>query len=90
MNIFLTGGTGFIGTHTAKLLAQTDHKLHFLVRKTSNTSKLKEINARLIDGDLTNKESLLEGMKGCDWVINIAALYSFWELRSKSIVTSTF
>jgi len=79
MKIFLTGGTGFIGTHTAKLLAQTDHKLHFLVRKTSNTSKLKGLNATLINGDLTNKESLLEGMKDCDWVINIAALYSFWE-----------
>ena len=79
MKIFLTGGTGFIGTHTAKLLAQTDHKLHFLVRKTSNISELKGLNATLIDGDLTNKESLLEGMKDCDWVINIAALYSFWE-----------
>ncbi len=83
MKIFLTGGTGFIGTHTAKLLAQTDHKLHFLVRKTSDTSKLKELNATLIDGDLTNKESLIEGMKGCDWVINIAALYSFWEPKKQ-------
>lgn len=83
MNIFLTGGTGFIGTHTVKLLAQIGHKLHFLVRKTSNTSKLKEINATLINGDLTNKESLLEGMKDCDCVINIAALYSFWEPNKK-------
>jgi dihydroflavonol-4-reductase len=30
-------------------------------------------------GDVTDKDSLLKGMQGCDWVINLANLYSFWE-----------
>lgn len=79
MKIFITGATGFIGGYTAQLLAQTNHQLRFLVRKTSHTSKLKRLNTTLVTGDITDKESVLEGMKGCDWVVNIAGLYSFWE-----------
>jgi len=52
--------------------------LRCLARKTSDTSALKEVGAEIITGDLTDKESLREGMKGCDWVINIAAVYKFW------------
>jgi dihydroflavonol-4-reductase len=30
-------------------------------------------------GDVLDKNSILEGMAGCDWVINLANLYSYWE-----------
>jgi dihydroflavonol-4-reductase len=79
MKTFITGATGFIGTHLVKRLAQTKHELYCLVRKTSNVSRLKELGATLITGDVTDKDSLLEGMRGCDWVINLANVYSFWE-----------
>jgi dihydroflavonol-4-reductase len=79
MKVFITGGTGFIGTHTVKRLAQTEHELHCLVRKTSDTQLLRELGATLVTGDVTDRDSLLKGMKGCDWVVNMAALYSFWE-----------
>ncbi|MDD3654783.1 MAG: NAD-dependent epimerase/dehydratase family protein [Desulfotomaculaceae bacterium] len=35
--------------------------------------------ASIAIGDVTDKPSILRGMKGCDWVINLANLYSFWE-----------
>jgi len=82
MKIFVTGGTGFIGRHTIELLAKTNHQLVLLTRNTSNTSflsKLNNQNITLVKGDLTDEESLLNGMKGCDAVINIAAQYTFWE-----------
>lgn len=79
MKTFITGATGFIGTHVAERLAQTEHKLVCLVRKTSNVSQLKALGAALITGDVTDKDSVLEGMKGSDWVINLANIYSFWE-----------
>jgi len=79
MKTFITGATGFIGTHLVKRLAQTEHKLFCLVRKTSNLSRLKELGVTLIMGDVTDNDSLLEGMRGCDWVINLANIYSFWE-----------
>ena len=79
MKTFITGATGFIGTHLVKRLSQTKHVLYCLVRKTSDVRGLKERGATLITGDVTDKDSLLEGMRGCDWVINLANIYSFWE-----------
>ena len=34
--------------------------------------------ATLVKGDVTNKRSVLEGMKGCDWVFNLADIYTLW------------
>jgi dihydroflavonol-4-reductase len=76
---FITGGTGFIGTHLVRRLAQTEHVMVCLVRGTSNASTLEEVGATLVKGDVTDKDSMLEGMRGCDWVVNLANLYSFWE-----------
>lgn len=86
MKTFITGATGFIGTHLVKRLAQTEHELYCLVRKTSKVQHLGELGATLITGDVTNRDSMLEGMKGCDWVINLANIYSFWE-PNKQIYT---
>jgi dihydroflavonol-4-reductase len=83
MKIFITGGTGFIGRYTTELLSKTNHQLKLLVRKTSNSSFLNKLNVTIVEGDLTDKKSLLEGMKDCDSVINIAALYSLWEPNKK-------
>ncbi len=60
-------------------LAQTQHKMFCLARKTSDITHLKELGENIITGDVTDKESLLEGMIDCDWVVNLANLYSFWE-----------
>lgn len=79
MKVFITGATGFIGTHLVKRLAQTEHKLYCLVRETSNVHGLEELNTTLISGDVTHKDSVLEGMQGCNWVVHLANLYSFWE-----------
>ncbi len=79
MKIFITGATGFIGTHLVRRLAQTEHKLCCLVRKTSNIHYLKELGVTLITGDVADRDSLLQGMRGCDWVVNLANVYSYWE-----------
>ncbi len=79
MKIFITGATGFVGTYVANRLAQDSHELCCLVRKTSDTRELEKLGATLITGDITDLKSLFEGMMGCDWVINIAAIYSLWE-----------
>jgi dihydroflavonol-4-reductase len=83
MKIFITGGTGFIGRFTTELLSKTNHQLKLLVRKTSSSSFLKKLNVTIVEGDLADKKSLLEGMKDCDSVINIAAHYTFWEPDNK-------
>ncbi len=86
MKIFITGGTGFIGKHTVELLSKTNHQLVLLTRNSSSTSFISSLsnqNVTLTKGDLTDEGSLLNGMKGCDAVINIAAHYTFWEADKK-------
>lgn len=83
MKIFITGGTGFIGKYTTELLSKTNHQLKLLVRKSSNTSFLSKLNVSLVEGNLSDRKSLLEGMKECDSVINIAGHYTFWEPDNK-------
>jgi dihydroflavonol-4-reductase len=84
MKIFVTGATGFIGTHLIKRLAQTEHEAICLVRPTSNVEKLEKLGVTLVLGDVTDSQSVLEGMKGCDWVMNLANIHSFWE-RDRSL-----
>ncbi len=80
MKTFITGATGFIGTHVAQRLVERKHELYCLVRQRGPAAeRLKAFGANLIVGDVTDKETILRGMKGCDWVIHLAGLYSFWE-----------
>jgi dihydroflavonol-4-reductase len=84
VRVFVTGATGFIGSHTAGRLAKGGHELSCLVRRTSHTERLTKLGAALAFGDVTDRTSVLEGMKGCDWVVNIAAAYSFWLPRKRT------
>lgn len=79
MKIFVTGATGFVGTHLAKRLAQTDHDMRCLVRETSVCDCLNELGAACFVGDVINRDSVRAGMQGCNWVVHLANLYSFWE-----------
>jgi dihydroflavonol-4-reductase len=79
MRTFVTGGTGFIGAHVARRLIQIGHEARCLVRTTSDTAELERMGATLVTGDVTDKASLLEGMAGCEWVVNLANIYSWWE-----------
>ena len=78
MKILVTGGTGFIGTHLAKCLAETAHELVCLARENSDVSTLRELGVVIALGDVTDKESLRRRMQGCDWVANLANLFLFW------------
>jgi dihydroflavonol-4-reductase len=84
MKIFITGATGFIGTHVAELLAKTRSEMYCLVRKrTPAVEHLSALGATLVPGDVTDKASVVRGMKGCEWVIHLAGLYSFWEAKKE-------
>ena len=79
MKVFVTGGTGFIGNVTVKLLIESGHECICLARNSSNTDPLRELGAQLVTGDVTDRQSLDDGMKGCDAVINLANVFSLWE-----------
>jgi dihydroflavonol-4-reductase len=78
MRIFVTGGTGFIGRQFMRRLGGTGHETRCLVRATSDVRELQQAGIGMIQGDVTDKSSLLVGMDGCDWVVNLANLFEFW------------
>lgn len=78
MVVLVTGGTGFIGRHVVGRLLQSGHRVRCLVRKTSRLDRLPSDDVENFVGDVTDRNSVLESLNGCDWVINLAGLYSFW------------
>ncbi len=79
MKIFVTGATGFIGTHLARRLVKTEHEMRCLVRETSVCDCLNDLGAECFVGDVVDPDSVREGMRGYDWVVHLANIYSFWE-----------
>jgi len=77
MNVFLTGGTGFIGRPLARQLLQRGWQVTALVRNPDSPQSraLVEMGAKLVKGDVTEKESMRAGMTGMDIVIHNAAWY---------------
>jgi dihydroflavonol-4-reductase len=83
MKIFITGATGFIGTHFVRHLVQSDHEPLCFVNPTSNVRELERLGVTIVLGDLSDRLSLMEGMKDCDWVMHLAGNSYFWD-RDKS------
>jgi nucleoside-diphosphate-sugar epimerase len=74
MRIFLTGGTGLIGSHVAERLRHRGDEVVALARATSDTRHLEALGCRLVTGDVLDPvETLAAGMRGCLAVVHAAA-----------------
>jgi dihydroflavonol-4-reductase len=78
MNVFLTGATGFVGSHVAHAFAAQGARLRLLVRSTSRVENLEGLNAETVTGDLRHPESLRSALEGCDLLVHTAADYRLW------------
>jgi dihydroflavonol-4-reductase len=78
MRVFLTGATGFLGSHVAQVLAEQGADLRLLVRPTSNLKNLEGLKAETATGDLRDPASLEKAMSGCEVVFHVAADYRLW------------
>jgi dihydroflavonol-4-reductase len=81
----VTGASGFIGWHIARLLTERGHKVRALVRPTS---KLRELEAEPVTGDLRDAESLERAVAGCGLVFHVAADYRLWARDSGELYRS--
>ena len=68
--VFVTGGTGFVGKYVIEELLKNGFKLKCLVRLGSEKKLSKYKNIEITMGDITDYESLLNGMEECSAVIN--------------------
>lgn len=78
MLAFVTGSTGFVGSHVARALAEQGADLRLLVRSNSNTKNIEDLKAERVIGDLRDPASLEKGIAGCDVVFHVAADYRLW------------
>jgi dihydroflavonol-4-reductase len=81
MKAFITGATGFVGSHVARVLADQGAEIRLLVRARSNTANIDSLHADRVTGDLRNADSLRHAMAGCDTVFHVAADYRLWTKR---------
>ena len=73
MNVFVTGGTGFVGAHLVKALRARGDRVAALVRRPALAERLGWGNdVRLIRGDLADAAALREGSAGADVVYHVA------------------
>ncbi len=73
MRVFVTGGTGFVGSEVLRQLTAAGHQVRCLVRPDSD-SRLAVENAETHHGDVTDPRSLQEALTGCDAVIHLVGI----------------
>ena len=78
MKAFVTGATGFLGSHVARVLAEQGAELRLLVRPTSDLRNLEGLKADRVVGDLRDAASIEKALSGCDVVFHVAADYRLW------------
>ncbi|HIF94586.1 MAG TPA: SDR family NAD(P)-dependent oxidoreductase [Myxococcales bacterium] len=80
MRVMMTGGTGFAGSHTVRRYLAAGHSVRLLVRDAEKVRRVfdpfeVEIpEADVIVGDITDEDSVMRAMRGCDAVYHGAAL----------------
>ena len=74
--ILVTGSTGFVGPHVVHALRERDKPVRALVRTPSGRSAttLAAWGAELVQGDMTDRESLRRAVDGAEVVLHLVAI----------------
>src|SRR6185436_7838871 len=98
MKALLTGGAGFIGSHTADALLREGYGVRVLdsleepVHPGHRVPKYLDKRIEFIRGDVRDEHALLEAMRDCDVVFHFAAFQDYLPIFSRFFdvnVTST-
>ena len=88
MNALVTGASGFLGSHVARLLAEREDGVRVLVRPSSDLRALGDLPVERTTGDLRDAASLDRALAGVDTVFHVAADYRLWAADPAEIYES--
>src|ERR1022692_4554152 len=81
----VTGASGFLGWHVARVLLERGHRVRALVRPGSHVDSL---DVEPITGDLRDADSLARAAAGCGLVFHVAADYRLWAKDPRDLYRS--
>ena len=82
---FVTGASGFLGWHVARLLTERGHRVRALCRPAS---QIRELEVERVTGDLRDRSSLDAAIAGCGLVFHVAADYRLWSKNPSDLYQS--
>ena len=82
---FVTGATGFIGSHVVRQLLLRGDRVRVLARNSSRKSNIEAFGCEVAIGDLRDSASLLQCIQGCQRVYHVAADYRLWACNPQEI-----
>ncbi len=94
MRVAITGGTGFVGSHTAAAVAEAGHEVRLLVRNPDRVVPALEplgVDASRVDvalADVNDPDAVAAGLAGVDAVIHAASVYTLDPRRRDEIATT--
>ena len=86
--IFVTGGNGFIGSQVVRLLVSRGYAVRCLLRETSDTNRIDDLEFDRFYGDVRDPSSIRKGMAGASACIHLAAIVA-WGLMNSPVLDQT-
>lgn len=83
MRVAVTGGTGFVGSHTVAALCAEGHDVRLLVRSTRRIDDalaplgIDPHDVEVVSADVTDRQAVAAGVDGVDAIVHAASVYSF-------------
>ncbi|MFH7015721.1 NAD-dependent epimerase/dehydratase family protein [Flavobacterium sp. FlaQc-47] len=81
--VFVTGGSGFVGQNLIPMLIEKGYKVKALARSSAAIQKVEKLGAIAVKGDLNDAKALAEGVKECSTLFHLAASVDFFASEKK-------
>lgn len=85
MKRLVAGATGFIGSAIARELIKNGEEVKVLIRKTSDTHNINNLDVEKVYGDIRDSDSIKKALKDCDTFYLTAAYFAHWAPNPKEL-----
>jgi dihydroflavonol-4-reductase len=85
VRIFVTGGSGFIGSVVVRRLIASGRRVRCLLRPSSRTDRIDDLPFERVHGDVRSADTIAAGMAGCDATLHLASVSSWNDINSAAL-----